>query len=161
MVKKAGDLLKSFFSADQFEKAAKYDEFHRSWDDIAGRRISAHSSIFDIEKNIVIVRVDHPGWIQMLQLRQAYILATVQRRFPDLGIRGIAFRLFDGEKTSSLPAQTNARGLSENEKHTVGDVSSQETTPLELDGSLEKIEDPALRSALLRLQRRISEKNGS
>jgi hypothetical protein len=42
---------------------------------------------------VLIVEADHPGWIQILQTKQAELLLAVQRQCPRLDIRGIAFRL--------------------------------------------------------------------
>jgi hypothetical protein len=41
----------------------------------------------------LIVEAEHQGWMQLLQLDQDRILAEIQRRFPELEIRGIGFRL--------------------------------------------------------------------
>jgi hypothetical protein len=163
VVKKAGELLKTFLSGDQFERAMKFDEFHRNWPDIAGQRLAAHSSVFDIDKGIMIVRADHPGWIQLLQLRQAYILKTIQTSFPELGIRGIAFRLVD---TEAYPAVTEKEEVPEgtgSEKapsnvspHSESDLRTETEGP----GGLENIEDPRLRDVLIRLRKSISDRNG-
>jgi hypothetical protein len=42
---------------------------------------------------VLLIEADHPGWIQILQTRQNELLTVAKRRFPDLDIRGIAFRL--------------------------------------------------------------------
>ena len=54
---------------------------------------AAHSRIKELEHGVLFVEVDHPGWIQILQTRQAELLLAVQRLCPKLDIRGIAFRL--------------------------------------------------------------------
>ena len=52
-----------------------------------------HSRIRELERGVLLVEADHPGWIQILQTKQAALLSAVQRRYPDLDIRAIAFRL--------------------------------------------------------------------
>ena len=42
---------------------------------------------------MLVVEADHPGWIQLLQLKQSGILEDVAKRYPELGLRGIVFRL--------------------------------------------------------------------
>jgi len=54
---------------------------------------AVHSRIRELERGVLLVEADHPGWIQILQTKQAALLSAVQRRCPDLDIRAIAFRL--------------------------------------------------------------------
>ena len=54
---------------------------------------AVHSRIRELERGVLLVEADHPGWIQILQTKQAELLAAVQRKYPDLDIRAIAFRL--------------------------------------------------------------------
>lgn len=149
MVRSAGDLLKSFLGNGQFEKAATVDSFYRSWKEITGdERLATHSRIFDIVNGIAIVQVDHPGWMQMLQFRQTAILGAIERRFPQLGVRGIAFRLASFDTApADIPEQ-------------VSHVSANAPVPEELATDLEKIEDPRLREVLGRLAESIARKNG-
>ena len=55
-----------------------------------------HSKIRGLEHGVLLVEADHPGWIQILQTRQAGLLQTVQKRYPELNVRGIAFILSRG-----------------------------------------------------------------
>jgi len=54
---------------------------------------AVHSRIRELERGVLLVEADHPGWIQILQTKQAALLSAIQRRYPDLDIRAIAFRL--------------------------------------------------------------------
>ena len=54
---------------------------------------AVHSQIRELERGVLLVEADHPGWIQILQTRQSELLSVVQRRYPDLKIQAIAFRL--------------------------------------------------------------------
>ena len=54
---------------------------------------AVHSRIRELERGVLLVEADHPGWIQILQTKQAELLSAVQRRYPELDIRAIAFRL--------------------------------------------------------------------
>lgn len=58
-----------------------------------GLKLAAHAHIVDLKNGILLIEVDHPGWIQLLQLRQKYILTGLQRIVPDLHIQSLAFRL--------------------------------------------------------------------
>ena len=57
------------------------------------KKLSAHSRIIDLKNEILLVEVDHPGWIQLLQIYQKYILTGIHRNIPDLKISSLAFRL--------------------------------------------------------------------
>jgi hypothetical protein len=92
-MKRAGDLLSSFFDERLLKTAKGYSALFSSWASITGEKIAAHSRIRELEHFIVFVEADHPGWIQILQTKQQGILETLQRRFPDLDISGISFRL--------------------------------------------------------------------
>jgi len=54
---------------------------------------AAHSRIQELERGVLLVEADHPGWIQILQTRQRELLGVMGRRYPELNIRAIAFRL--------------------------------------------------------------------
>jgi len=54
---------------------------------------AAHSRICELEQGLLLVEADHPGWMQMLQIKKQELLATAQKKYPELGIRSIAFKL--------------------------------------------------------------------
>ena len=54
---------------------------------------AVHSRIKELERGTLVIEADHPGWIQILQTKQGGLLSAVQRRYKELDIRGIAFKL--------------------------------------------------------------------
>jgi len=104
-IKSVSELLSSFFDQDLVKKGELYSGFGRSWKTIAGSRLGEHSRPVDIHRGILIVETEHQGWMQLLQLQQDKILEEIGRKFPDLKIRGIAFKLGDPAKPS-VPAAT-------------------------------------------------------
>jgi hypothetical protein len=96
-MKKAGELLSVFFNKNLAEKAQGYSNLFSCWDLITEKTgipsAAAHSRIVELERAVLLVEADHPGWIQILQTKQTYLLKAVIRRFPNLEIRGISFRL--------------------------------------------------------------------
>jgi hypothetical protein len=99
-VKDASTLLRAFFDEEELRKGGEYAQFFGSWKSIVGERAASHSRVADIDKGNLVVEAEHPGWIQILQLRQADILSAARQRFPELELRGIVFRL---GKTQGLP----------------------------------------------------------
>jgi len=92
-IKDVSTLLAAFFDEEQRRKGGQYSAFFGSWKQIAGERLAAHSKVRDIENGILIVEAEHPGWVQLLQFRQAQMLESARRLFPELELRGISFRL--------------------------------------------------------------------
>jgi predicted nucleic acid-binding Zn ribbon protein len=110
-MRKAGDIIsglfKQRFGEGFMENARSSAELFNSWEktvcqvwqrgenqkseDIPAAAV--HSRIKELERGVLLVEADHPGWIQILQTRQAELLLAIQRRCPGLDIRGIAFRL--------------------------------------------------------------------
>jgi predicted nucleic acid-binding Zn ribbon protein len=68
-----------------------------SWSDLLGScNLSqgvSHSRIAELEKSILLVEADHPGWVQLLQTKQRELLDEARRRFPEITLTGISFRL--------------------------------------------------------------------
>ncbi len=104
--KSVSELLSAFFDHDMAAKGASYSGFGRAWKTIAGTRLGEHSRPADIRHGILIVEAEHQGWMQLLQLQQDHILEEIKRRFPELEIGGVAFRLSHGD--FSKPEETKA-----------------------------------------------------
>ena len=119
-MRKAGDILSSLFN-EKFDpvflkRARTTAGLFTSWEDIT-RKVSretgdkgfdsssAHSRIAELEHGILLIEVEHPGWRQVLQTRQSQLLSTVQHRYPELTIRGIAFRLSRDPQVFSAAAE--------------------------------------------------------
>lgn len=160
-IKDVSSLLRAFFDDETAKKGGRYAEFFSSWKGIAGDRLAAHSKVADIDHHNLIVEAEHPGWIQLLQLRQSEILAAVSRRFPELELRGIIFRLsrdgspsLEGEKADrSMPGPfgPEGRSLKPDEEAMPGEKGeeSRKTLPL----TLGQIQDPVLREGLEALKK--------
>ena len=92
---RAGDILDSYFRRNSISGAETYVAFHRSWEQIVGQDIASHTNLTEIRNHALCVEVDHPAWMQQVQLRQARILKAVQQRFPSLEIRTLHLRLVE------------------------------------------------------------------
>lgn len=96
-IKDAGALLSAFFDEEKLRRGGLYADFFTSWKYLVGDRLAAHSRVADVDKGVLIVEAEHPGWIQLLQFRQSEILAGVAARFPELALRSVVFRLGKGK----------------------------------------------------------------
>ncbi len=88
-IKSAGEILKSLLSEKQNEEAREYYRFFSAWDEIVGENLAGRTRAKELKGKTLIVEVDHPGWIQVLQMRQAYILHELGERFSGLQIEKI------------------------------------------------------------------------
>jgi len=106
-MKTAGDVLSTmpFFNKQFVEKAQGYSKFFDSWNDITAKNgiasAAAHSRIKNLDRGIVLIEMDHPGWKQILQTKQSKLLNDFRYRFPELDISGISLMLGSGESSPS------------------------------------------------------------
>lgn len=87
-MKKAGDILKEMLDSLGIA-AAKTPSIFSEWEKIAGKDIALHSEISDIDKNCLYLETDHPGWIQIINLKKQQILGEIEKEFPGKGITEI------------------------------------------------------------------------
>jgi len=110
-MRKAGEIIsflfKQRFDKDFVDNAKSSSELFNSWEKIVCQvwphgdvqinedtpAAAVHSRIKELERGVLIVEADHPGWIQILQTKQVELLQAIQNKCPKLNIRGIAFRL--------------------------------------------------------------------
>jgi hypothetical protein len=113
-MKRAGEFLSAIIDTDLLKKAGTYSGFFSAWAEITKAcgiaAAAGHSQVRELEKGIVVVEADHPGWIQLLQTKANWILSETRRRFPELDVRGISFALAkpsaQSTQTPSAPANS-------------------------------------------------------
>lgn len=92
-IKSVSDLISQYFDKETTSKGSSYGNFRSAWRDLAGERLAGHSRPVDIRHGVLIVETEHQGWSQLLQYQQERILDEIGRKFPELEIRAIAWRL--------------------------------------------------------------------
>lgn len=90
-VRKAGDILKSLLDENQNKEAQQYYRFFSAWDEILGERLAGRTRAVELKGKTLIVEVDHPGWIQLLDMRKAHIIHELGERFPGLEVEKIRY----------------------------------------------------------------------
>ncbi|MDR1278893.1 MAG: DUF721 domain-containing protein [Treponema sp.] len=163
-MKKAGELLSVIIDEDILHQAQGYSKLVYSWARITQKHgISAaadHSRIRDLERNILLVEADHPGWIQILQTKGHKLLEDLQCQFPDLAITGISFRL---SREPLAPGQDAPEA--EDSENSIPDISAvppPEDLPedvVEGKSGYDGITDEKLRKSLKSLEKNIAAKN--
>jgi hypothetical protein len=97
LMKTAGDILSALFDEQFMKKAQSYSKFFDSWKDITAKNgipaAADHSSIKDLDRGILQIEMDHPGWKQILQTKQSKLLNDFRIRFPEMEISAISLIL--------------------------------------------------------------------
>jgi len=109
-----GEVLSNLFDERFTEEAQGYSKLYESWIDITKKNgIAAaidHSKIKDLNKGVLSIEVDHPGWKQILQTKQSKLLYDFSYRFPKLKITGLSLILGNCSRKSNSE-EKNEKGL--------------------------------------------------
>ena len=120
---------------------------------------AVHSRIKELERGILLIEADHPGWIQILQTKQSRLLSAVQRRYQELNIRGISFRL-SREPFSSTDAEKPLAAAKDEIVEPRPEPVQERQEPLSTDpGGASTPEDNEFFEALKNLKKSIQERN--
>ncbi len=92
-MKKVGDLLRQYLRERGWLSGSPYEPLFSGWQKIAGEAMAAHARLTDVRGGFLIVDVDHPGWIQMVRMRQAALLEAARKAAPAASLEGIRVRL--------------------------------------------------------------------
>lgn len=162
-MKKAGELLSAFFERSTYSMAREYADLFNSWKNIAGDALASHSRVRELDKTILLVEADHPGWIQLLQAKQSQLLEGVRRRFPELAITGIAIRLAKDAGLQRPVSRNQGAAPVLGSEAAIQEQSGQDSTALGSSTAdpLDLIRDEEFRETLKRLERSIAARNAS
>ena len=165
-IKRIGDILTSFFDKKLIEKTKTYSGFFSCWNDLIEKNnlpdtVAAHSWIKSVEKGLVWIEVDHPACKQILQTKERKLLYDFRYRFPDMCISGISIILC--RSNDHLENVKNKYGfistvIKKEPKSNNLNVSNVVDGQMQ-DFSYDSIKDPILKEILLRLEKRIIERN--
>jgi predicted nucleic acid-binding Zn ribbon protein len=92
-MKKIGDLLREYMRERGWLEGNPYDPLFKEWPRIAGTAIASHARLVDIQNGILLVEVDHPGWLQMVHLKSAALLAAARQTVPLAVVEGLRIRV--------------------------------------------------------------------
>jgi hypothetical protein len=96
-MRSVGDVLSAIFDEDLMKKARGYSAFFSCWKELTAKNgIAAagdHSWVKSMERGLVWIEVDHPGWKQILQTKESDLLSDFRQRFPEMDISGISIML--------------------------------------------------------------------
>jgi hypothetical protein len=153
-MRRIGDVLSTILDEDMLTKAREYSAFFACWKDLTEKNgIAAaadHSWIKNMERGIVWIEVDHPGWKQMLQTKESKLLSDFHRRFPEMDISGISIMLCrPGTRPQSADSVAES---AEPEKYPL----PPDPEPLLSGEGFDAIKEGPLKDALMRLEQGIA-----
>jgi len=97
IMKRVGDVFSVIFDERMMEKAEGFSKLFSFWAEATKKNgipaAADHSRIKDLDRGILLIEADHPGWKQIIQTKQSRILNYFRYNFPDLDISGISIML--------------------------------------------------------------------
>ena len=73
------------------------------WDQLVGEQIAARARPLKLRKGVLEVQVDHPVWMQQLQMLKPTILEKINAKIPNAGITDIYLRQTRSSQTYTTP----------------------------------------------------------
>ena len=95
-MERAGEVLRKFFEERGISLPDKNFSVFNKWGSLVGDGIGNHSRVIEIERENIIIEVDHPGFSQLIYLKKNVILGKLNREYPNLSIKNIRVVLKKG-----------------------------------------------------------------
>jgi hypothetical protein len=160
MMKRVGDVLSAIFDEGLMQKARGYSALFSCWQDLTEKNGIAsaadHSWIKSLDRGLVWIEVDHPGWKQILQTKESKLLSDFRYRFPDMDISGLSIMLCrPGTRPENAGADTEGEPAAEPalpEKYSL----PEEPQPAPSVEGYSAIKDGTLKDVLMRLEKSIA-----
>jgi hypothetical protein len=155
-MKRLGNVLSAIFDKDLMEKARGYSAMFSCWKDLAEKNgipaAADHSWIKNLERGLVWIEVDHPGWKQILQTKESKLLSDFRRRFPEMDISGIAIVLCRPGARLEVAEGEAVTESAAPEKYPL----PPEPEPMPVANGCNTIREGALKEALMRLEQSVA-----
>jgi hypothetical protein len=101
-VEKAGDILKNIFNNifehSEHKEGEEYHTFFDNWEKTMGSKLSQHSKPVEVKDHFLLIEVDHPGWLQIIQINERSIVKKIRAMHPQLSINYIKIKLVADNK---------------------------------------------------------------
>jgi len=88
-VKSFDEMLKGFMSSLNLPERSIMTE----WERLAGKEMAEHVRVMDLAGGVLRTEADHPGWIQIGNMRKQELLEKIKQEFPEEKIVKIVFSL--------------------------------------------------------------------
>ena len=141
-IEKVSDILAKLpmFSESQQVMMRELGKFYGDWKTIAGDRYYTHAKPVDIKNGILIIEVEHSGWISLIQFKAESIVKRMESKYPELKVKGVAFRLSNQVVPEKKPVQERKAA-----------EKPQDTKCPDIQEVINRIEDPDFRKLMERV----------
>lgn len=137
-------LLKEMLGKPGFGEQINRHQAWLVWDKIVGDQIAARARPLRLRKGVLEIAVDHPVWMQQLQMMKVQILARIQEQVPKAGITDLYLRKAGHSaavaKTSTAPQKSPP----------IEDINLSNAERSHIDQLVQHIENPELQQELRR-----------
>ena len=135
-------LLKEMLAKPGFGEQITRHQAWLIWDKIVGKQIAARARPLRLRKGVLEIAVDHPVWMQQLQMMKPQILAKIQDKAPSAGINDLYLR-----RTTQLAPPGPQTSTPEKSKPLDGiEISDIERS--HIDELVQRIADPELQDEM-------------
>ena len=80
----AADIIQQLFA--NMKISTQGQSIFDAWPELVGEETAEHLKIRDIKGKTMTLVADHPGWVQVAQLKKKEFLEKIKERFPDNNI---------------------------------------------------------------------------
>ncbi len=143
---RVGSLLKQMLNQPGIGEQITRHQAWLIWDQLVGEQIAARARPLRLRKGVLEVQVDHPVWMQQLQMLKPKILEKINEKIPNAGITEIYLRKAGStNKNRDLPVKKESGPPAWTKKELT--CAEREI----IDKELEQISDPELHKELCSL----------
>lgn len=108
------ELLKKLLGDKGLDERLPRYQAWLAWDEIVGAQIAKRARPLRIREKILEVRVDHPVWMQQLQMLKPQILKKLHEQLPDCDIEDIYLRRGSPQRQTTAPEEPKIEWQKEN-----------------------------------------------
>jgi len=94
-----GSLLKQILGQPGFGEQITRHQAWLIWDQLVGEQIAARARPLRLRKGVLEIQVDHPVWMQQLQMMKPQILEKISAKIPNAGITDLYLRQTSSSQT--------------------------------------------------------------
>ncbi len=143
---KVGSLLKEVLSEQGLgDKLSRYQAW-LIWDQLVGEQIAQRARPLRLRQGVLEVQVDHPVWMQQLQMLKPKILEKLHQKIPNAGITDIYLRKGHPGRAASMVKKKEDSGPP---AWQAIELSSEEQQKIE--DKLQDVTDPELKAEMRRV----------
>ena len=88
-----GDILSKALEQWNLKSKLKRYELFEDWKNMVGDTLATRSAPLRFQGDCLIVGVDHPAWVQEMNLLKETLLKKIREKFPGSGVRKVRFIL--------------------------------------------------------------------